>query len=68
MMELSNGRLRSLKVYMMVALAVASFTFRWYDKIDNGTLMLMLTPTFIAWLEAHVAEQKAKIAAMAKGE
>ena len=61
---MTDGNLRSVKVYGMFALAIVSFTFRWFDKIDEGTLIALVVPTFVAWLAAHVKQQMERI----KGE
>ena len=58
-----DGNVKSVKLYLMVALGIASFVFRWFDRIDTTTLTLLLTPTLIAYLKLHVDQQKARMAA-----
>ena len=61
-----DGNVKSVKLYLMVALGIASFVFKWFDKIDTTTLVLLLTPTLIAYLKLHVDQQKARM--LAKGK
>ena len=57
---MKDGNLKSVKVYLMVALGAASFAFLWFDKMGEQTLLALLMPTFIAYLAAHVTQQKAR--------
>jgi hypothetical protein len=54
---MTDGKLKSVKVYFMGALAIAAFAFLWFGKIDQATLVELLRPTLIAWLAAHVTQQ-----------
>jgi len=56
-----DGNVKSVKLYAMLALGVACFTFLWFDKMNDTTVALMLVPTLIAWLKLHVDQQKAKL-------
>ncbi len=56
-----DGNLKSVKVYAMFALALACFSFLWFGKMGESTVMAMLVPTFIAWLAAHVTQQREKL-------
>ena len=56
-----DGNLKSVKVYLLVALGAACLTFLWFDKMDQSTFMGVMTPTFIAWLAAHATQQVTKL-------
>ena len=57
---MKDGNLKSVKVYALLALGLASFTFLWFGKMGEQTLLALLMPSFIAWLAAHVTQQKAR--------
>ena len=57
---MKDGNLKSVKVYAMFGLALACFSFLWFGRMDESTVMAMLVPTFVAWLAAHVVQQKAR--------
>ncbi len=57
-----DGNVKSVKLGLIVALGIVSFTFRWFDKIGTSELVLLLTPTLIAYLKFHVDQQKARMA------
>ncbi len=56
-----DGNIRSIKVYVLLAYSIATFSFLWFEKIDQSTLLAMQMPTMVAWLAAHVTQQVAKM-------
>ena len=56
-----DGKIRSIKVYLLVLFQITCFTFLWFNKIDQSTLLALSMPTFVAWLAAHVTQQVTKI-------
>ena len=56
-----DGNLKSAKVYMLVVFSATCFTFQWFGKIGEETLLAMEMPTMVAWLAAHVTQQVNKM-------
>lgn len=65
MPEYRDGSMKSVKVISIHCFAAAILTMLWFGKVTEAFAEIVLVPTYVGWLIAHVVQQKAKLKAIA---